>query len=130
SSSAAGDSIGLRFNGDSGNNYWSRYISALAGATTLGNNQSTSVPIAKIFTATTTGSRAAWITITNNSGTSKVGTVDALTGTGAAGTAGMIQFGGFEWVNVAAQITSIELRTTAGLNMGPGSGIAVFGRNY
>lgn len=124
------DIAGLRFNGDTGANYWSRYINSVAGGTVLTNNQNVSQTLARMFALTTTLQRSAIVNITNNLSTSKVGVVNGQTSTGAAATAGAVEFGGFEWVNTAAQITSIEMRTAGGaITMPAGTGFAVWGRN-
>lgn len=119
----------LRFNGDTGTNYWSRHISIAAGGVTLTNAQTVSTTMARLHPAATTLQRSSLHAITNNLGTSKIGTVTATTSTGAAATAGILEFGSFEWVNTTAQITSIQLVEPSSVTMGAGSGFAVFGRN-
>jgi hypothetical protein len=127
---SGGDIASFRFNGDAGANYWSRYISSVAGGVALVNNQNLSQTLARLFALTTTLSRSAMVSISNRSGTSKVGNVNAQTGTGAAGTAGILEFGGFEWVNTTAQITSVEMRTAGGaVTMNTDTGFMVFGKN-
>lgn len=128
--SGGGDIASLRFNADSGANYWSRYLSSAAGATTFSNNVNVSQALARMFATTTTLQRSALIGIINNAATSKVGNVSAQTSTGAAATSGIIETGGFEWINTTAQITSIEMLTSGGaVTMAAGSGFAVWGRN-
>lgn len=124
-----GDIASLRFNGDTGANYWSRYISCAAGGTTLVNNQNVSQTLARLFALTTTLQRSTEVVITNNATTSKVGAVRAQTSTGAAATAGGVEFGGFEWVNTSAQISSVTMVTAGGANMNAGSGFVVLGAN-
>jgi hypothetical protein len=120
----------LRFNGDAANNYWSRYISSVAGGVVLVNNQNVSVPLARVAGVTFTQRRVAKVLMMNQATHPKVGTVDAQTGSGVAATAGGIEFGGFEWVNTAAQITSIEMRSAGGTaTLSIGSGFTVLGRN-
>jgi hypothetical protein len=129
--SGGGDIASFRFNADSGANYWSRYLSAAAGVATLTNNVNVSAALARIFAVSSTLSRTALVKINNRLGTSKVGAVAGQTGSGAAGTSAGLEFGGFEWVNTAAQITSIEMRTAGGaVTFGIGTGFQVFGRNY
>ncbi len=123
------DITSLRFNADAGANYWSRYISSAAGGVTLVNTASVSQALARLFALGTTLQRSAIVLITNNAATSKVGIVSGQTSTGAAGTSGVLEFGGFEWVNTSAQITSIEMRTAGGsVTMPAGTGFAVEGR--
>lgn len=124
------DIASFRFNGDSGANYWSRYISAAAGGVTLTNAQNVSQTLARCFAVATTLQRSGTFLVINNSATSKVGCAAAQTSSGAAATAPVIEWGGFEWVNTSAQITSIELRTAGGANtMTAGTGFSVEGRN-
>jgi hypothetical protein len=128
--SGGGDIASFRFNADSGTTYWSRYISSVASGVALVNNQNVSQTLARIFAVSTTQPRNALVGITNFAAKSKVGNVNAQTASGAAGTAGGLEWGGFEWVNTAAQITSIEMRTAGGaVNLLAGSGFAVLGRN-
>lgn len=127
---SAGDIASFRFNADTGANYWSRYISAAAGATTTANNQNVSQALARLFALAVTTQRSALVALTNNATTSKVGMVYGQTSTGAAATAGTVEYGGFEWVNTTNQISSIEMRTAGGsATLSTGSGFAVFGRN-
>ena len=126
---SGGDIASLRFNGDSGANYWSRYLNAAAGGVTFTNNQNASQTLARLFALTTTLQRSAIIKITNNTTTSKLAVVNGLTGTGSAATAGFVEFGGFEWVNTTAKIKSVEMLTAGGQNLFTGTGFAVFGKN-
>lgn len=128
--SGGGDIASFRFNGDTGANYWSRYIHTVAGGTTLTNNQNASQTLARLFAITTTQRRSAWVSIINHTSHPKVGAVSGQTSSGAAATAAGVEFGGFEWVNTANQITSIEMRTAGGsITMPAGTGFAVWGRN-
>lgn len=123
------DIASLRFNGDTGANYSSRYLSSAAAATTFSNNTFQSNTFARCFAVGVTTGRSALVAISNNLGTTKCGAVSALTGTGAVATAPGLELGGFEWVNTAAQITSMLLVTAGGANLNTGTGFAVFGRN-
>jgi hypothetical protein len=59
-----------------------------------------------------------------------VGISHVQTNTGSAATAGTLDFGGGEWVNTSAQITSIEMRTQGGsITMPAGTGFTVYGSN-
>jgi len=128
--SGGGDIASFRFNGDTGTNYWSRSISAASGGTTLTNAANASATLARLHPTSTTLQRSSTHAITNNASTSKVGTISAQTGSGAAATTPVIEWGGFEWVNTSAQITSIELRTAGGsVTMPVGTGFAVWGIN-
>lgn len=120
----------LRFNGDSGTNYWYRYVTCAAGGTTLANTQVTSTTQAALSGNSDTHARTVVVNITNDIGTTKAGTVASQVGTGTQTTAGALDLcGGFEWNNNFSQITSIELRTVSGAAMSVGSGMLIFGRN-
>jgi hypothetical protein len=125
------DIASLRFNADAGANYWSRYNGSTAAAgTTFVNNTNVSQTLARMFGATQTTSRSALVKINNQLAVSKAGCVSALSGSGTAATAGALEFGGFEWVNTTAQITTIEMRTAGGtLTLNAGSGFTVYGMN-
>lgn len=127
--SGGGDIAALRFNADAGANYWSRYLTAAAGVATLTNQVNVSQAFARLFGVAITTGRSAIIHVSNRLGTSKSGAVRGQSGTGAAATSATLEFGGFEWVNTAAQISSVTMLTAAGQNLLTGSGFAVFGRN-
>jgi hypothetical protein len=127
--SGSGDVASFRFNADSGSNYWDRYVNFAASSTTVVNTQNVSQTLMRLGIATTKG-RSDEITISNLATQTKLCSVKTQIGSGAAGTAGVSAFGGGEWVNTSAQITSIEMRTAGGsVTMGVGSGFMVFGRN-
>lgn len=127
---SAADVPAFRFNGDTATNYWSRYVSSVASGVALVNNQNVSVSLARIAGVPFTTRRIAKVLIMNQATHTKVGTVDGQTGSGAAPTAGGIEFGGFEWVNTAAQITTLELRSAgATATLSIGTGFTVLGRN-
>jgi hypothetical protein len=125
-----GDIASLRFNGDTGSNYWSRYLNSAAGGAVLTNNQNTAQTMARLFAAGVTTGRTAVVGVTNRQTNTKVGVVNGNTATNAAGTAGAIEFGGFEWVNTTAQITSVQLVTPGGQTMLTGTGFEVYGMNF
>lgn len=125
------DIASLRFNGDAGANYNSRYIHSVAGGVVLTNNQNVSQTLMRLFAIGVTTARSAWLAINNRLATAKGVQVNPFSPSGAAGTAPGVEFGGGEWVNTAAQITSIEMRTAGGANtLSAGSGLMVWGRNY
>jgi hypothetical protein len=127
---AVADIPALRFNADAGANYYSRYISAVAGGVVFVNNPVNSTSVVAMGAVAATGARSILTAITNNLGTEKICTVsDDITGTGAVATSPTIMFGGGSWVNTAAQITSVELRSVAGNNFNAGSSIAIYGIN-
>lgn len=128
---SGGDIASLRFNGDTGANYWSRHITSAAAGVTLVNNESVSQTLLRLAGNTSTQGRSVSCSILNLATVSKaVGISHIQTNTGAAGTAGLLNFGGGEWVNTSAQITSIEMRTAGGsITMPAGTGFTVFGCN-
>jgi hypothetical protein len=124
------DIASFRFNGDTSTNYWSRSISFAAASTTATNAEFASATLARLHPTATTLQRSSSHLISNIATKSKVGTIQAQTGSGSAATIPVIEFGGFEWVNTSAQITSITMLTAGGsITMAAGTGFAVFGRN-
>jgi parallel beta-helix repeat protein len=133
---SAGDTVGIRFNGDTGANYWWRGVTSVKTAT------SGSAPaLVDTFTASTTrvvlyplsgtAQLVGTAAVTNRSATTKLVTVDASTGSAAAATVPTTLItGSGEWINTAAQITSVTMLTTGGTaTMAAGSGFVVHGRN-
>lgn len=124
------DIASLRFNGDTGANYRSRSESVAAGGVTFTDAPQASATLARLHPTTTTLQRVSQHIISNNLGTSKLGTISALTGSGSAATQSVNEWGGFEWVNTTAQITSVQLLTAGGsITMPAGTGMAIFGMN-
>lgn len=133
--SGGGDIASLRFNGDTGANYRTQFVTFTnatppvgAGAALAGTVASAT--LARMFAATSTLQRTQAVFVTNNQATSKVIRFDGYTGTGSAVTQGVIELGGGEWVNTTAQINSVVMLTAGGsVTLSAGSGFAVFGRN-
>jgi hypothetical protein len=129
--SGGGDIASLRFNGDTGTNYWDRHLICAQGATTFTNAQNASTTLIRLAAAATTQARSVTVAIMNLASVSKsVGISHVQTNTGAAATVGGLDVGGGEWVNTSAQITSIEMRTAGGsVTMPAGTGFTVYGSN-
>lgn len=129
--SGAGDIASLRFNGDSGTNYWSKPASSAAATTAITTPASTTgANLARLFAAATTQGRSANVSITNFTTTHKLGTVSGCTGSTGPTAGGTLEANAFGWTNTTAQITTIELRTAGGsVTMAAGTGFAVFGRD-
>ena len=123
------DIASLRFNSDSGANYWSRYLASAAGGVVWTNNVSVSATLARMFALGVTTGRSSNMSISNRLASSKCGAVSALTGTGSASTGDGVEIGGFEWINTTAQITTIQMLTAGGATLTTGSGFAVWGKN-
>jgi hypothetical protein len=127
------DIASLRFNGDTGSNYWSRHLTWAASTVTATDNVNISQSLLRLAGNTTTQGRSVSCSIMNLATVSKaVGISHIQTNTGSAGTTGggLLNIGGGEWVNTSAQITSIEMRTAGGsITMPAGTGFTVFGCN-
>jgi len=126
---SAADFAALRFNADAGTNYWSRYLSSQAGGAGMANVQHLSQTCARLHPVAGTGRVSGSVAIANSAQGSKGGQVSAQVLTGAAGTAGLLQLGGFEWVNTTQQITKVELRSVGSGLLAAESGFQVFGKD-
>jgi len=114
----------LRFNGDTGSNYWNTFT-LLAGTNTATSAAGT---MALLSTINTAAIRTIEATIANNStGWQKPVTVRQA----MAAPGGTPEAGHTEWGNTSAAITSVELLNDgAGVTFGGWSGIMIFGRNF
>lgn len=124
------DILGLRFNNDSGNNYWSRHVTVAQGATLNTNTEVASTSLIRCGLAGTVNTQI-FGTIGNPSAAavdSKVVQMRVAVATGTAATAGTSFVGSAgEWVNTAAQINRIDVLTVSGNNFLPGSSIMIWG---
>lgn len=119
--------VALRFNSDSGTNYWQRTITSAAGGVVLAQLLSTSVTSCNVG-GSQTFNQITVATVVNDATTTKVGVGLSQRASNAAATAQTIEFpGGFEWVNTTAQITTVELLTTNANNIGAGTKVFIFG---
>lgn len=130
------DIASLRFNGDTGTNYWDRHIvwNAAATAATIPTGgataQNLSTTLIRLAGNGVTTAQMVVVDIINILGVSKAVCMTVQTASGAAGTGGVLDIGGGEWVNTTAQITSVEMRTAGGtITMPAGTSISVFGIN-
>lgn len=130
-SMSGADIPALRFNADSGTNYWSRYITAAASTTTLTNVPTASATMAKLSGISVAGSRNVDVVVANRSAGNKIATVVSATGSGVAATIPVVDISGaFEWINTTAQITAVTLLSAGGSQtMSAGTGMAIFGRD-
>lgn len=128
------DIASLRFNADStAANYTSSFVTASSGSPpTLArvNNAGTLGHIPLASTGITLG-RIAMCTISNFATTRKVVKIIELDEQSSTAAATIDIAGGGVWLNTAAQITSIEMRTSGGsITMNAGSGFVVYGANF
>lgn len=114
---------------DTGNNYWSRHISAAAGGVVWADTPTASTNMIRLGQAATGQQRSGILTINNLTGVSKICNILNQTSTGAAATVGVMVVSGGEWVNTTQQLICARLITAAAANMNTGSGFAVFGKN-
>jgi hypothetical protein len=122
------DVASLRFNGDSGTNYWSRFITAAQGTSTLSNVENVSDTLIRLGPTTNKG-RSALVRITNFAGKTKVVNILNTIGSGLAGTASTITLAGSgEWINLTDPIQTIDILTQGGtVTMLTGSSVALLG---
>ncbi|HTF79894.1 MAG TPA: hypothetical protein VK620_37230 [Bradyrhizobium sp.] len=122
-----GDIASLRFNGDSGANYWSDHAQFIAGAWTDFPLASTN--LIRMAGTNSRLSRNVWCQVNNLGNRGKTVNLKNQTGTGDPTVVGVINLGGGEWVNTTDQITSVQLVNQGSNNMGTNSGFIVFGKN-
>lgn len=123
-----GDIASIRFNGDSGANYWSHHATFISGAWTNTEQASTT-----LIRSAPTNSRLSrnFVMEINNIGTrSKTVTIKNQTGTNDASVVGLVNIGGAEWVNTTDQISTVQLINAGSNNMITGSGFFVIGKDF
>jgi hypothetical protein len=125
------DILSLRFNGDAGSNYATRFMFVAAGATALSDASNVSQTLMRLAASTTTQGRTGQVIISNLATSPKLARItDATWYSGAVATASQLDIPGFGvWNNTTAQITSMQLVVPGGQNMNANTGFAVFGRN-
>lgn len=123
------DVISLQFNGDTAASYWSRYLTAAQGTSTLVNTETTGATAIACGVPANKG-RATMIQVVNNTTRSKIVQVMNQFGSGTTATASTATVSGQgEWLNTTAQITSFVITTVAGLNIIAGSSFQIIGWN-
>jgi hypothetical protein len=124
---SASDLGSLRFNGDTGANYWDRNFTSVAGGIALVNTETTTTTQMR-FGIATAKQVVGFFNICNNLGVSKLVNGRVSIASGAVGTAGIavLSMSG-EWVNTTAQITSLNVQVVGANNFLSGSSIQVFG---
>ena len=125
---AGTDVVSLRFNGDSGTNYWDRTLTVAAGTVTpIVDTNTVSTTLIRMGKPINKG-RQVFAQIGNFATRSKVVQVMNQFGSGAAGTVADTTIGSAgEWVNTTAQIIQIDCLTAGATNVISGSSIMVFG---
>lgn len=124
------DIASLRFNGDTASNYWDRHITFAAGGATGTNVVNSATNLIRLAGNAVQTARVVSCSIINILGITKSVGISHLQTNTASTTAGILDIGGGEWNNTAAQITSIEMRTAGGsITMPAGTGFVVYGTN-
>lgn len=127
---APGDTLGLRFNGDAGNNYRYWWLTAVPGGTVFaaGNVAATTDRI-KLGAADTQQGRVIEFFVSDRGAkTEKIVSMTDVTGTGAVGTQANIDLGNGAWVSPASTTINSVTLVTSNANMGGGTCIALYGR--
>jgi hypothetical protein len=126
---AGTDVVSLQFNGDTAANYWSRYLTAAQGTTTLVNTENVGATAIACGLAINKG-RAVMVQVVNAVAKSKVAQIMNQFGSGTSATASTATLSGQgEWINTTAPITSILMTTVGGLSMTSGSSFQLIGWN-
>jgi hypothetical protein len=124
---ASGDIGSLRFNGDSGANYWTRH---LYYGGTWNDVVITNTSLIRLAPTNSRLSRNVLITVNNLATRGKTCNIKNQTGTADANVAGEVNIAGGEWVNLVDQITSVQLINQGSNNMGANTGFIVLGKNF
>jgi hypothetical protein len=124
------DVCAIRFNNDSGANYWDRNLTVAAGGVVVVDTNTLSTTLIRLGVSGTVPQQI-FGTIGNPSATAaktKVLRAMVQIATGAAGTAGPANIScAGEWVNTAAQINRIDVLLVGANNYLAGSSLEVWG---
>lgn len=123
------DVAALRFNADSGANYWTRWMDSTTGLTSWATNQKVSQTFFLVAAVSSTVEREVTIDCSNHTSFNKLCTGVELTDTGSAATAGTADLGWGEYFTVASQINSVQVITSGGQTLNASTSIEVFGKN-
>lgn len=129
SSMLSTDIPALRFNNDSGTNYWTRNLQAAAGGATFAETalmQTTMLRISALFGIS---ARSFMLILLNRSAASKSATFQSSLATGNPATPGALQIGAGEWVNTTSNVQAVTMLTVGGAQFGIDSGFGVFGKD-
>src|ERR1044071_3870511 len=106
------DIVSLRFHGDTGDNYQTRYITAAIASTTLTNVATLTTGFLRLAGVSLATRRSGLVQIANIAAANKVCSVNVMDDTSAVGTEPVAEIaGGGTWFNTTAQITDIEMTT-------------------
>lgn len=125
------DVVSLRFNGDSGPNYWDRTITLPTGTTVITDTSTTASSLIRCGKPINKG-RAVFAQIVNFPNKPKVVQVLNQFGTGTASSAAEATLSaGGEWIDSPSgqQINQIDVVTAGGLNILAGSSLVLLGYN-
>jgi hypothetical protein len=120
------DVASLRFNADSGANYWTRFITAAQGTSTLSNVENAADTLIRLGPVTNKG-RSVIVRIVNHPTKTKVVSILNTIGTGTTTPALVTLVGAGEWTNATDQINQIDIVTQGGATMLAGSTVALLG---
>lgn len=124
------DTCAIRFNADSGANYWDRNLTVAAGGVVVVDTNTLSTTLIRLGVAGTLNQQIFGV-IGNPSAVaakSKVLRAMVTVATGAAGTAGSINIGcAGEWVNTSTPINRIDVVMVGANNYLAGSSLMVWG---
>jgi len=127
---AGNDIASFQFNGDTGNNYSSRYLYAASGGTAFTNQENVSTNRIGTGPIGIALGRSGTLNITNILARNKVIAMNVTEASASAAAVppriGMAQG---MWFNTAAQITSLRMYDPTGINLLVGTGFAVWGKN-
>jgi hypothetical protein len=130
---SAGDIATFRFgNGtiDTGNNYYTRYITVAAGGVSLTNVATNSTNGLRVAGNSQTTGRSGLMIISNRLANEKIASVMDFCGTGVAATSPVLNLcGGGAWVNGSVQFDRLLMLAIGGQSLLAGSGFTVYGKN-
>lgn len=130
----AGDSILMRFNGDTGSNYDYQFMNGSATAVTAAESLAAAyilLPFAAIGNTGSSGNGIAYVNIMNYTSTTMVRACAMECGARTGTTTGLLKDarGKGWWRNAAAAITSISIYPLVGTNIVTNSAYTVYGYN-
>lgn len=129
---SASSQVQIRFNSDTGPNYWDYLLrgnAAIAGIASVAQTRGTLATGVRLHADASIRPRIALLGILNRLDRSKPLTLLPQAGGGSATALARPGLGQAEWVNTSAQITTLSLHADATVNLNIGTVAVVFGRN-